>query len=202
MIGSLRGTLLQKSPGQMLLDVQGIGYEVSVTLSSFDRLPSIGQEAQIYVVESMAMYGGGITLYGFLSLEEKEIYLLLREIPGTGSKKALDYLDKISKSAPDFRQAILEADARALVSLFGFTKKTADKMIVALKDRMAGLRLAGREKWSGATQPAGVREAIAALVSLGYRETEARDAVDRLSNQSRLEDSTAELVKEALKQLS
>ena len=63
----------------------------------------------------MGMYGGGITLYGFLSLEEKEIYLLLREIPGTGAKKALDYLDKISKSAPDFRRAILEGDARALI---------------------------------------------------------------------------------------
>jgi Holliday junction DNA helicase RuvA len=202
MIGSLRGTLLHKTPGQVLLDVQGIGYEVSVTLSAYDRLPSIGLEAQLFVVESMAMYGGGITLYGFLSLEEKEIYLLLREIPGTGSKKALDYLDKISKSAPDFRRAVLEADARALTSLFGFTKKTADKMIVALKDRMAGLRLAGREKWSGATQPVGVGEAIAALVSLGYRETEAREALDRMSGQLKTEAKTADLIKEALKQLS
>ncbi len=172
MIGSLRGTMLNKMPGQVLVDVQGIGYEVSVTLSAYDRLPQVGQESQLFVVESMAMYGGGITLYGFLSLEEKEIYLLLREIPGTGSKKALDYLDKISKSAPDFRRAILEGDSRALISLFGFTKKTADKMIVALKDRMAGLRLAGREKWSGVVQSTGVSEAIAALVSLGYRESE------------------------------
>jgi len=202
MIGSLRGVLLNKSPGQVLLDIQGIGYEVSVTLSAYDRLPSIGQEAQLFVVESMAMYGGGITLYGFLSLEEKEIYLLLREIPGTGSKKALEYLDKISKSAPDFRRAILEADTRALVSLFGFTKKTADKMVVALKDRMAALRLAGREKWSGATQPTGVSEAIAALVSLGYREAQAREALDRMSGQLKTEAKTADLIKEALKQLS
>src|SRR5579864_4719783 len=167
MIGSLRGTLLHKSPGQVLLEVQGVGYEIAVTLSAFDRLPQTNQEAQVYIVESMAMYGGGITLYGFLSLEEKEIYLLLREIPGTGSKKALDYLDKISKSAPDFRRAVIESDTRALVSLFGFTKKTADKMIVALKDRMAGLRMAGREKWSPALQSVGISEAIAALVHLG-----------------------------------
>ena len=59
MIGSLRGTLLNKTPGQVLVDVQGIGYEVSVTLSAYDRLPSAGQETQLYVVESMAMYGGG-----------------------------------------------------------------------------------------------------------------------------------------------
>lgn len=193
---------MNKNPGQVLMDVQGIGYEVSVTLSAYDRLSPVGQEAQVYVVESMAMYGGGITLYGFLSLEEKEIYLLLREIPGTGSKKALDYLDKISKSAPDFRRAVLEGDARALVSLFGFTKKTADKMIMALKDRMAGLRLAGREKWTGVMPSTGVSEAIAALVSLGYRETQAREAVDRLSSQAKADAGTADLIKEALKQLS
>jgi len=201
-IGSIRGTLLNKTPGHVLIDVQGIGYEVSVTVSAFERLPAIGQEAQLFVVESMAMYGGGVTLYGFLSLEDKEIYLLLREIPGTGSKKALDYLDKISKSAPDFRRAILEADTRPLISLFGFTKKTADKMIVALKDRMTDLRVAGREKWSGTVQPIGISEAMAALVSLGYRESEARAALDRLSNQSKAEAKTADLIKEALKQLS
>ena len=135
-------------------------------------------------------------------MEEKEIYLLLREIPGTGSKKALDYLDKISESAPDFRRAVLESDARALISLFGFTKKTADKMIAALKDRMAGLRLAGREKWSAVLQPSGVSEAIAALVSLGYRESEARAAIDNLSSKAKAEAKTTDLIKEALKQLA
>ncbi len=202
MIGSLRGTLLHKTPGEVLLDIQGIGYEVSVTLAAYDRLPEAGQEAQLFVSESMGMYGGGITLYGFLSLEEKEIYLLLREIPGTGAKKALDYLDKIAKSAPDFRRAVLEADARVLVSLFGFTKKTADKMIAALKDRIAGLRVAGREKWTPSQQATGASEAIAALVSLGYRETDARESLERLPAPVRTKGSTAELVKEALKQLS
>ncbi len=202
MIGSLRGTLVHKTPGQALLEVGGVGYEILVTLSAYDRLPESGGDAQLYVVESMAMYGGGITLYGFLSLEEKEIYLLLREIPGTGSKKALDYLDKISKSAPDFRRAVLESDARVLISLFGFTKKTADKIIVSLKDRMADLRLAGREKWSTAMLSTGVSEAIAALVSLGYREPQARAALDSLSSQSKADAKTADLIKEALKQLS
>jgi len=202
MIGSIRGTILSKMPGQVLVDVQGIGYEIAVTLSAYDRLAETGQEIQLYVSESMGMYGGGITLYGFLSLEEKELYLLLREIPGTGAKKALDYLDKISKSSPDFRRAVLEADSRSLVSLFGFTKKTADKIIVALKDRVAGLRLAGREKWSATLQNAGLSEAIAALVSLGYRESEARAALDRLPSQTRSARPTSDLVREALKQLS
>src|SRR5437763_398889 len=105
-----------------------------------------------------------VSRWGFGSLEEKEIYMLLKEVPGTGSKKALDYLDKISKSSPDFRRAILEGDARALVGLFGFTRKTADKMIVALKDRLAGLRLSGKEKWSPALPTTGFGEAVAALI--------------------------------------
>src|SRR5690242_10028228 len=109
MIGSLRGTLLNKAPGQALVDVQGIGYDVLITLGAYDRLPAVGQEVQLYISESMGMYGGGLTLYGFLSLEEKEIYTLLKEVPGTGSKKALDYLDKISKSSPNFRRAILDS---------------------------------------------------------------------------------------------
>jgi Holliday junction DNA helicase RuvA len=200
MIGSLRGALLSKTPGQVLLDVQGIGYEVLTTVSVFDRLPGVGQELQLYVAESMGMYGGGITLYGFLSLEEKEIYTLLKEVPGTGSKKALDYLDKISKSSPDFRRAVLEGDARALVSLFGFTRKTADKMIVALKDRLAGLRVSGKEKFMPSMQATGFGEAVAALIQLGYREVEARAALDRLPAEARTE-STPALVREALKQL-
>ena len=134
------------------------------------KLVPEGVEARVFVVESMAMYGGGVTLYGFLSREEKEIYLLLREVPGTGSKKALDYLDKIAKSFPDFRRAILDSDTRMLISLFGFTKKTADKMIVALKERLSDLRLSGKEKWSSTQAPAGVSDALAALVHLGYRE--------------------------------
>lgn len=201
MIGSLRGTVLSKRPGELLLEVQGIGYELNVALSSFERLPEEGHETGVFVSESMGMYGGGITLYGFLSLEEKEIFLLLREIPGTGAKKAMDYLDKISKSAPDFRRAIIDGDSRALVSLFGFTKKTADKMLAALKDKVAGLRVSGTEKWSTAIPTPGAGEAIAALVSLGYRETEARQAVERLPTGADGQRPTAELVREALKVL-
>jgi len=201
MIGSLRGTLLNKEPGSVLLDVAGVGYEVHVTIALFERVPEPGAELQLYVTESMAMYGGGVTLYGFQSLEEKEIFLLLREIPGTGAKKALDYLDKISKSAPDFRRAILESDARVLISLFGFTKKTAEKMIVALKDRIAGLRVSGAEKWNPKSPQAGTPEAVAALLSLGYRDAEARAALEHVPAALKADATTAELVKLALQQL-
>ena len=201
MIGSLRGTLLHKEPGSVLLEVSGVGYEVHVTLSIFDRIPELGAELTLYVTESMAMYGGGVTLYGFQSLEEKEVFLLLREIPGTGAKKALDYLDKISKSAPDFRRAIMDSDSRILVSLFGFTKKTAEKMIAALKDRIAGLRVSGQEKWAAKTVAPNTPEALAALLSLGYREVEARAAFERAQAAAASGASTSDLVKLALQHL-
>jgi len=202
MIGSLRGALLHKEPGLVLLDVAGVGYEVHVTVAQFDRLPELGAELQLFVTESVAMYGGGATLYGFQTLEDKEIFMLLREIPGTGAKKAIDYLDKISKSAPDFRRAVLEADATVLVSLFGFTKKTAEKIIAALKDRIAGLRVSGQEKWGSKALPAGSSEALAALISLGYRETEARTALEAVPAATRTKASTTDLVKLALQQLT
>lgn len=201
MIGSLRGGVLEKKPGHLLLEVQGVGYEIAVPISAYDNLPGAGEEARVYVCESMGMYGGGITLYGLTTLEEKEIFLLLREIPGTGAKKAMDYLDKISKSAPDFRRAVIDGDARALISLFGFTKKTADKMIAALKEKMAGLRMAGREKFSAALPGTAFGEAMAALVSLGYREPEARSALDRLPEPVKGAGSATPLIREALKLL-
>jgi holliday junction DNA helicase RuvA len=201
MIGSLRGTLLDKKPGQILLEVQGVGYEIAVSVSSYERLPEDSQEAQVFVCESMGMYGGGITLYGFTTLEEKEIFLLLREIPGTGAKKAMDYLDKISKSPPDFRRAMIDGDSRALVGFFGFTKKTADKMIAALKEKIAGLRVSGREKFSVVAEVTGFGEAIAALITLGYREGEARGALDRLPAAAKSDASTPHLIREALKLL-
>jgi Holliday junction DNA helicase RuvA len=202
MIGSLRGTLLHKEPGTVLVEVSGVGYEVVVANAMFDQLPMVGEELRLFVTESMAMYGGGITLYGFQTLEEKEIFFLLREIPGTGAKKAMDYLDKISKSAPDFRRAILDSDVRILVSLFGFTKKTAEKMVAALKDRIAGLRVSGREKWNDTAQPKGASEALSALVSLGYREGEAREALNEIPEATRTQAETAELVTLALKTLA
>ena len=203
MIASLRGILLEKEPNRLVVETGGIGYEVSVPVSMFGQLGGEGSEVFLFIIESVAMYGGGMTRYGFISREEKEIFELLREIPGTGAKKALDYLDKIAKSAPDFRRAILEQDARTLTGLFGFTKKTADKMLAALKDRVTGLHLAGKEKWSGiAAESRGVSEAISALIHLGYRELQARTAVEQLPPALRQEASAAELIKQALQHLA
>jgi len=118
------------------LNIGGIGYKVSVPLSTSEKLPSKGENVRLFIVESVGMYGGNVTYYGFLSQEERDIFLLLKqEVPGAGAKKALDYLDKVTKSLADFRRVIVNKDIQTLTGIFGFTKKTAEKLIIALKDK-------------------------------------------------------------------
>ena len=107
----------------------------------------------MHVAESVAMYGGGVTLYGFLTPSDKEMFLTLRDcVPGTGAKKALEYLDKASKSLPDFRRAVLEKDAKVLTGVFGFTRKTAERLIDALKE--SSLRQCpAPSAWPAPTEP-------------------------------------------------
>ncbi|MBI3291861.1 MAG: Holliday junction branch migration protein RuvA [Elusimicrobia bacterium] len=193
--------MLSKTTNQLLLEVQGVGYEVMIPLSTYERLPALEQEIWLGIVESVGMYGGGTALYGFATPEEKEIFLQLREVPGTGAKKALEYLDKIAKSFPDFRRAILERDVRFLTSVFGFSKRTAEKLILALKDRLADLRLEGTEKWAAHIERQAIAEALAGLVGLGYRESAARAVLERLSQDVQNESSAPDLIRHALKSL-
>jgi Holliday junction DNA helicase RuvA len=121
------------------------------------------------------MYGGGTTLYGFLTSLEKQVYLVLREnVPGAGAKKALELLDKAAKSLADFRQAVINKDAKSLVVIFGFTSKTAEKLVAALQGKMESLSVPGG---GPATESSSAfEEAVAGLISIGYREPVARQA--------------------------
>jgi Holliday junction DNA helicase RuvA len=205
MISHLRGTIERRGVNSVVLDVGGVGYQVSVPLSADGKLPAAGREVKLFIVESVAMYGGSTTLYGFLSEEERDIFLLLRdEVPGTGAKKALDYLDKVAKSLPDFRRCIVGRDVTALTGLFGFTKKTAEKLVAALKDKIADIPLSGTEKWTPAAAALPSHEAIAGLVALGYREPQARQAVEKaaavLENAEQC--AVEELIRRSLQYLS
>jgi len=136
----------------------------------------------------VAMYGGGVTLYGFLSPAEKEMFLILRDqVPNTGAKKALEHLDKASKSLPDFRRAVLEQDAKVLTGVFGFTRKTAGNLIAGLKESIAALSLPGSERLArtgGAAVPAGAMgRALSGLAALGYNSAEARAALSSVAEE-------------------
>lgn len=203
MIDYISGILKTKSQESVVIECSNIGYKVLITTTAFYKLPAENSPITIYIAESVAgMYGGVINLYGFLTPEERDMYLLIKdEVPATGAKKALEYLDKVSKSFADFKTAISNKDSSMLNSVFGFTKKTADKLISALKEKIASVTVIGEEKWSnneGNIQSNTAKEAISALMSIGYKEIQAREAVKRALKENE-NCSLEELIKNSLK---
>ncbi|MBI3548303.1 MAG: Holliday junction branch migration protein RuvA [Elusimicrobia bacterium] len=210
MIAYLKGTLLEKGEEALILEAGGVGYEVHVSTGALLRAGEPGTPLELFISESIAMYGGGTTLYGFLHREEKELFLLLREVPATGAKKAIEYLDKAGKSLPDFRRAIMDGDARMLSGVFGFTSKTADKLISALKDKLAAAGASsngvGRAHASHAQFAGGkarsLQQALDALISLGYKPAESRQTLQTITSELNGKDaSVEEMIRLALKRL-
>jgi Holliday junction DNA helicase RuvA len=180
MLDYLSGTLESKTTNSITIDVNGIGYTVCVPIDTFSKLPYLGKQVKVYIVEAMSgIYGGVIYLYGFLSKEDRNMYILIKEeVPSTGAKKAMEYIDKISKSVADFKTAIIKKDTVMLQSIFGFTKKTSEKFISALKDKIQDIYVAGEQK--DTIENTVVLEAIESLVALGYKETVARSVVNKI----------------------
>ncbi|MFI5363283.1 MAG: Holliday junction branch migration protein RuvA [Elusimicrobiota bacterium] len=206
MIASLRGTVASKDLESLILESGGVGREIHVTAATAARL-SVGAEEFLFVVPSYAMYGGGETLYGFLDASEKLMFCAFRDqIPGTGAKKALEYLDKASKSLPDFRRAVIDRDEKMLAAVFGFSKKTATKIVDALKGKLDDVRIAGAPHISkaGDAVPANGSwgQALNALEALGYKQSEVRAALQSLAEEHGGKELPAEqLVRQALKRL-
>lgn len=202
MIATLRGTLLEKNADGVVIEVANVGYAVHVNPSAQAQMPPLGEEVLLHVVESVAMYGGGVTLYGFLRGEEKQIFNVLKDrVPGTGAKKALEFLEKASRSLPDFRRAVLEGDGRALVSLFGFTPRTAQKIIAALEGKLDAVPVARGRAPAVSPETSALEDAIQALVSLGYREGTARQAAVDALNAAGKTASSHEIIRTALRHM-
>lgn len=205
MIDYVSGILDSKSADGIVVDVNGIGYKISMAFSSFEKLPDAGGFIKVYVAEAVSgMYGGVIYLYGFLSREERELYVFIKEeVPATGAKKAMEYMDKISKSPADFKSAVLLKNTEMLHDIFGFTKKTADKLISSLKEKIVSVNISGEQKWSAVApvlESAVSEEAAAGLVALGYKQSQARNAVNKVYRENeniKVED----LIKKALREI-
>ena len=203
MIAQLRGKIIEtnadKDSLRLVLDVQGVGYEVLMAKSS-DGRAQIGQSCVIYVSESVTAFDGATTLYGFFSKEEKDLFLRIREnVDGMGPKKALECLEKISKSLPDFKRALIESDLRILVSVFGFTKKTAEKLVFALKGKMDGWVVTGPVRWTDTSATSGEIAALSGLLNIGFNEVEAREILGRAKSALGQAATAEALIKEALK---
>lgn len=179
MIAYLQGTLLEVKEESVILVCGGVGYEINMTKNSAAELEA-GREAALYIAESISPYDGTM-LYGFLSKEDKELWTLFKTaIPNTGAKKALELLNKALRSVADFHNAILKRDPKILTGIFGFTSKTAEKLINSLKDKMDAVSVQGSAKIKVLDEAPYMSEVLEALTALGYSAAEARRAIEQL----------------------
>ena len=179
MIAYLQGTILEVKEESVIVVCSGVGYEVNMAKNSTAELEA-GREAALYIAESISPYDGTM-LYGFLSKEDKELWTLFKTaIPNTGAKKALEFLNKALRSVADFHNAIIKRDPKILTGIFGFTSKTAEKLINSLKDKMDAVSVQGETKIKVLDDAPYMSEVLEALTALGFSATEARRAIEQL----------------------
>lgn len=206
MIGRLQGILLAKQPPEILIDVQGVGYEVQLPMTCFYELPKVGEVATVYthfVVREDAQL-----LYGFIDTKERTLFRELIKANGVGPKLALTILSGMS--AGQFMQCVKFEDVTSLVKLPGVGKKTAERLVVELRDKLAKLNLSTdmdvsdtfSKPESGSDTIIAVddvkEEAMSALMALGYKAPQASQAINRVFEESM---SSEALIREALRSM-
>ncbi|MEP3857759.1 MAG: Holliday junction branch migration protein RuvA [Porticoccus sp.] len=197
MIGRIHGTLLERKAPELLIDVQGVGYEVLVSLNTFFDLPVPGQTVTLhthFVVREDVQQ-----LYGFADTVERELFRSLIRVSGVGPKMALAILSGMT--AADFAHSVQHNDTATLVRLPGVGKKTAERLIVEMRDRLNHFSTDPTD--SPVTGQAGrqtdtVREAESALIALGYKPQEAARMITAVASEGQ---SSQELIRLALKSM-
>ncbi|MGB5621555.1 MAG: Holliday junction branch migration protein RuvA [Gammaproteobacteria bacterium] len=170
MIGFLRGKLAAKQPPQLVIDVNGVGYEVEAPMSTFYDLPGIGES--LTLLTHLVVREDAQTLYGFATEDERRLFRSLLRISGIGAKMALGILSGISVSG--FVRCVQTEDTASLVKVPGIGKKTAERLIVEMRDRIDAGAAGGKSGALVASGPvAASDEAFGALVALGYKPAEA-----------------------------
>ncbi len=174
MIGRLCGKIIHKQPPQLLIDVQGVGYEVDASMSTFYQLPDLGSEVTLHT--HMVVREDAQLLYGFVSESERALFRNLIKINGVGPKLAITILSGMS--VDEFVICVQDGDATALVRIPGIGKKTAERLIIELRDRLKdntpqGSTAPSLAASNSASFNSPVSEAVSALVALGYKAQEA-----------------------------
>jgi holliday junction DNA helicase RuvA len=177
LITHLHGKLVDALPTHVVVDVQGVGYEVLVPLSTSDRLPSPG--ADVRLLTHLAVREDAHVLYGFLTAAERDLFrLLVNTVSGIGPKSALNVLSGLSVGS--FRAAVVAGDVKALAAVHGVGKKTAERIVVELRDKLGGFASPGPAA-VGTRAPESVdargADAVAALGALGLKPSDAHEAV-------------------------
>jgi holliday junction DNA helicase RuvA len=176
MITFLKGTLIEALPTQITVEVGGVGYDVLIPLSSFDRLPAPGNEVR--VLTHLAIREDAHVLYGFMTAAERELFrLLINTVSGIGPKIALNVLSGMNVTA--LRGAVAAGDVKALSQISGVGKKTAERIVVELRDKIgaAGAWEASSEQRGLSADDQKLNDAVLALLALGFKQNEAHDGV-------------------------
>jgi holliday junction DNA helicase RuvA len=195
-IAQISGTLAQKIPGEVIIDVGGVGYQVLIPLSVFYQLPEIGASLSMQIYTHVRE--DALQLFGFNDPAEKQVFLLLISVSGIGPKLAVNILSGIP--AEELARALREGDQVRLVAIPGVGRKLAERMIVELKDKFAALSPAGAESAKPVIGSQVMQDAVSALVNLGYKRPEAEKLVrEVLKNGDR---SLENVLKDTLRRLS
>ena len=194
MIGSLIGLIKEKTPSAILLEVNGIGYEISIPLSTSFQLPKVGESA--FLLTHLVVREDHHSLYGFATEEERKLFRALIKISGVGAKLAITILS--GTNVTGFIQSVVNEDIDALVHLPGIGKKTAERLVVEMKDKISELSDEQQNLQDSGVNSA-VAEAINALVNLGYKTKDAKNILDKIDSE---ELSVEDLIRQALKSLN
>ena len=176
MITFLHGKLVEALPTLVVVEVQGVGYEALIPLSSFDKLPAPGQEVRL--LTQLIVREDAHTLYGFMSAAERDLFrLLINSVSGIGPKTALNILSGMNVTA--FRGAVAGSDVKSLSQISGVGKKTAERIVVELRDKIGSAAAieAASARHGLTPDDQKTTDAILALVALGFKQNEAQDAV-------------------------
>ena len=190
----LTGTISLKKPTQLVLDVGGVGYDLTISMGTYSQLPEVGEEAKILVY--LNVKEDSMTLFGFSTVEERELFKLLISVSGIGPKLGVTILSGIGAEA--LQEAIQSKNITALTSISGIGKKTAERMVVELQEKVktAGVKAGGASAFSTLEDEL-IDDALGAMISLGYKKADAAKAIDKVMQDSK-ERSLEAVIRDAL----
>jgi Holliday junction DNA helicase RuvA len=198
MITFLHGKLVEAIPTQVVIDVNGVGYEALIPLSSFDKLPPIGGDVKL--LTQLVVREDAHVLYGFISAPERDLFrLLVHTVSGIGPKIALNILSGVSVTA--FRGAVANSDMKSLSQISGVGKKTAERIVVELRDKFgaAGAWEAASAQHALSPEAQKVNDAVLALIALGFKQIDAHEVVRAAQNSLGAKATVEDLVRACLK---
>ena len=195
MIGRLSGIIIEKQPPELVVDVQGVGYEVSAPMSTFVNLPPLNEQVSLYT--HLVVREDAQLLYGFATIRERLLFRSLLKVNGVGAKLALTILS--GSDVDSFARSVEEGDAASLTRLPGVGKKTAERLIIEMRDRLKEVGSAmGLDEQITTNMPSadGARkEALEALIALGYKAAEADKMIRSFDAQGM---TTEQIIRQAL----